>query len=196
MSLVPAFEIGIWNGWIFILLLYLTYIPGQMMNKEAMNKLNEGWASEQWPKTDRLLAKSTHAIIMPLTIIYSVFLPLKLGTVWFYIGLPICIIGLIMNLMAGISIATALLDKEPIIKGAFRFSRHPGYIGGFLLYLGIGIAGASWIFILFALAWIIIWIIVIPTEESSLLEKYGDAYREYMNRTPRWIGIPKIAKSK
>jgi len=28
-------------------------------------------------------------------------------------------------------------------------------------------------------------------EERFYLKKYGDAYREYMNRTPRWIGIPK-----
>jgi protein-S-isoprenylcysteine O-methyltransferase Ste14 len=28
-------------------------------------------------------------------------------------------------------------------------------------------------------------------EERELLEKYGDAYRKYMDSTPRWIGIPK-----
>ena len=28
-------------------------------------------------------------------------------------------------------------------------------------------------------------------EEQDLLEKYGNVYREYMNRTPKWIGIPK-----
>jgi protein-S-isoprenylcysteine O-methyltransferase Ste14 len=31
-------------------------------------------------------------------------------------------------------------------------------------------------------------------EERWCLEKYGDAYREYMNRTPRWIGLPKSEK--
>ena len=195
MSLIPAFEIGVWNAWIFILLMFFTYIPGQMINKEALNKVNEGWASEQWPRTNRFLAKSTHVIIIPLTIIYSVFLPLKLGTVWFYVGLPFYLLGLFMNLMAGINIATTLLDKEPITKGIYRFSRHPAYFGGFLIYLGIGIAGASWVFILLSLAWIIMWYIAVPSEECSLLKKYGDAYREYMNKTPRWIGIPKPGKS-
>jgi len=33
--------------------------------------------------------------------------------------------------------------------------------------------------------------IVTITEESSTLEKYGDSYRKYVERTPRWIGIPK-----
>ena len=191
MTLIPAFEIGIWNAWILIILMFLTYIPGQLINKEALKKVNEGWASEQWSRTDRFLANFTHVAIIPLTIIYSVFLPLKLGTVWLHVGLPIFFIGLIMNLMAGINIATTLLDKEPITKGVYRFSRHPAYFGGFLIYLGIGIACASWVFILLSLAWIIIWYIVVPSEERSLLKKYGDAYRKYMNKTPRWIGVPK-----
>ena len=28
-------------------------------------------------------------------------------------------------------------------------------------------------------------------EERECLEVYGNAYREYMNRTSRWVGIPK-----
>ena len=97
-----------------------------------------------------------------------------------------------MNLIAGINIATTPLDSEPITRGVYRISRHPAYFGGFLLYLGIGIACASWVFFLFALAWIIIWHIAVPSEEHSCLEHYGDVYREYKDRTPRWIGIPKL----
>ena len=191
MSLIPAFEVGVWNAWILILLMFLTYFPGQLINKEALSKINEGYASEEWSKTEKLLANSTHNIIFPLTIIYSIFLPLKLGTVWLYTGIPIYFIGLITNIIVGINIATTLLDKEPITKGIYRFSRHPAYFGGFLLFLGIGIASASWVFILLALAWIIMWYIVVPSEERFLVKKYGDAYREYLNITPRWIGLPK-----
>ena len=191
MSLIPAFEIGIWNAWILMIFLFLTYVPGQLINKEALNKVNEGWASEKWLRIDMVLAKSTHTVIIPIIIIYSVFLPLELGTIWLYIGIPLCFLGLIMNLLAGINIATTFLDKEPITKGVYRFSRHPAYFGGFLFFLGVGIACASWVVILLALAWMIIWIKVIPAEESSLLEKYGDSYRKYMNITPRWIGIPR-----
>ena len=191
MSLIPDFEIGIWNAWILMIFLFLTYVPGQLINKEALNNVNEGWASEKWLRIDMVLAKSTHTVIIPIIIIYSIFLSLKLGTVWFYLGLPFCFLGLIINLVVGINIANTLLDKEPITKGVYRFSRHPAYFGGFLFFLGVGIACASWVVILLALAWMVIWIKVIPAEESSLLEKYGDSYRKYMNITPRWIGIPK-----
>ena len=192
MTMIPAFDIGIWNAWILILLMFLAYVPGQLINKEALSKVNEGWDSEQWSRTGKLLAYSTHVIIIPLSIIYSIFLPLELGTVWLYAGIPIYFIGLIMNLIAGINIATIPFDKEPITKGIYCFSRNPVYFGGFLIYLGIGIACVSWVFLLFAVAWIVImWHIAVPAEEHSLLKKYGNTYREYMNRTPRWIGIPK-----
>jgi protein-S-isoprenylcysteine O-methyltransferase Ste14 len=191
MSLVPAFDIGIWNAWILMVVLLLTYVPGQLINKEALNKVNEGWASAKWTRIERLAANSTHNVIIPLTMLYSVFLPLKLGTVWLYVGLPICFIGLIMNLVVGINIATIPFAKEPITNGVYRFSRHPAYFGGFLFYLGVGIACASWVFLVLAVAWIALWFIAVPAEERSLLAKYGDAYRKYMKKTPRWVGIPK-----
>jgi protein-S-isoprenylcysteine O-methyltransferase Ste14 len=97
--------------------------------------------------------------------------------------------------MVGINIATIPFDNEPITKGVYRFSRHPAYFGGFLIFLGIGIACASWVYILFAVAWIVMWHIAVPAEERSLLKKYGNTYREYMNKTPRWIGIPRPEKS-
>jgi protein-S-isoprenylcysteine O-methyltransferase Ste14 len=110
------------------------------------------------------------------------------------VGLPLCLIGIVVNLIAGINIASTPLDKEPITKGVYYFSRHPAYFGGFLIFLGIGIASACWVVTLFALVWIIIWLIVVPSEERSLLGKYGNAYHEYMIKTPRWIGIPKHGK--
>jgi protein-S-isoprenylcysteine O-methyltransferase Ste14 len=192
MSVVPTFEIGVWNAWIFMVLLFLpTILIQMMMTKEAQTKFNEGWASKKWSKAGRIAALSTHIVILPLTLIYSIFLPLKIGTVWFYVGLAICIIALSIYFMAGFNIIKAQIVNEPVTKGIYRFSRHPIYLGGFLLFFGIGIACASWLFILFALAWIILWIIAVPSEESDIIEKYGNAYRDYMKRTPRWIGIHK-----
>ena len=41
MSLVPVFEIGVWNAWIFTVLLFLSLIPARLMNRESLNKFNE-----------------------------------------------------------------------------------------------------------------------------------------------------------
>jgi protein-S-isoprenylcysteine O-methyltransferase Ste14 len=141
-------------------------------------------------KTKKWLALSTHVVIMPLGFTYSIFLPLKLGTAWLYAGLPIFVLALVMTLMTTYNFAAAPLG-EPVTRGIYRISRHPIYLSGFVLYAGIGIACASWVLLLCAVLWIVLWQIAVPAEERFLLEKYGNAYREYMERTPRWIGIPK-----
>jgi protein-S-isoprenylcysteine O-methyltransferase Ste14 len=193
MSLVPAFEIGVWNAWILQVLFFLILsAPELFMSKEEKERLNRGKEDYPLSKTKKWLALSTHVVIMPLAFIYSIFLPLKLDTAWLYAGLPIFVLGLVMTLMTTYNFAATPLG-EPVTRGIYRISRHPTYLCGFVLYAGIGIACASWVLLLFAVLWIVFLHIAVPAEERFLLEKYGDAYREYMKRTPRWIGLPKAA---
>ena len=191
MSLVPAFQIGIWNAWILSIVLYAAGFVPLSMNNEKVEKRMEGepTGSEQ-KKVTRIVYVITHIIIMPFTLIYSIFLPLQLSTWWFYFGLLIYLLGLVMVFLSSISFSSAPLG-EPISKGVYAISRNPQYLGFFLACVGIGIACASWVFLLCALVWIVSWQFGIVEEERILLEKYGDEYRQYMNRTPRWIGFPK-----
>jgi protein-S-isoprenylcysteine O-methyltransferase Ste14 len=115
--------------------------------------------------------------------------------VWFYAGLVVFVAGLVISIIVAINFATTPMD-EPIAKGIYRYSRHPGYIGMFLIYLGVGIASASWVFLLVSVVLLILISFAAIDEERYCLGKYGEAYREYMNRTPRWIRIPKTVKSK
>jgi protein-S-isoprenylcysteine O-methyltransferase Ste14 len=124
---------------------------------------------------------------------YSVFLPLKLNTVWFYVGLFIYLLGVIFDFMAGVSWATNPLDK-PITTGIYSISRHPMDFGNFVAIVGTGIACASWIFPLLGIVIITLMNMSAVNEERFCLEKFGNAYREYIERTPRWIGIPKSEK--
>jgi protein-S-isoprenylcysteine O-methyltransferase Ste14 len=191
MSLIPAFEIGVWNAWILQVIFFLVLsLPSVFMSKEAKERVNRGTESMPLSKTQKRLALSTHVVIMPLAFIYSILLPLQLGTAWLYVGLFIFVLGLVMTLMTTYNFAATPLG-EPVTRGIYRISRHPIYLSGLVLYAGIGIACASWVLLLFAVLWIAFWQIVVPAEERFLLEKYGNAYREYMKRTPRWIGLPR-----
>src|SRR4030042_5685442 len=188
MSLIPAFEIGIWNAWILQVLFFLTmFIPDFFLDKEARERSKRLSQIAPFKKTEKLLALSTHAIIMPVVFIYSIFLPLKIGTPWLYTGLPIFAVALVISI-AAIFNAGATPADQPVTRGVYRISRHPIYLSGFLMYLSMGICCASWPVLLCAVLWIVFWHIVAPPEEGFLVERYGDAYREYMNRTPRWIG--------
>jgi protein-S-isoprenylcysteine O-methyltransferase Ste14 len=191
MSLIPAFEIGLWNAWIIQVVFFLIMIvPDIFISKDLKERTKRATESIPFSKINRRLSLSTHIVIMPLVFIYSIFVPLKLGMAWFYVSLPILIIAAVMTILTSFNFASTP-QGQPVTKGIYRISRHPIYVGAFFLFLGTSIATASWVLLILALAWIIIWRVVVPAEESFLLERYGDAYRKYMNRTPRWIGIPK-----
>jgi len=95
-----------------------------------------------------------------------------------------------MYTIVTVNFATTPLD-DPVTKGLYRYSRNPQYLTEFLMFIGVGIASASWIFLLFSIVYSIFMLSFASSEEHFCLEKYGDAYREYMNKTPRYIGMPK-----
>ncbi len=189
MSLVPAFEIGIWNAWIFVLYSLVPVFLLPLINKSAGKKEKVSIASV-YNRREMTILYAYHIIAFVL-LIYSVFLPLKLGTVWLYTGLPIALLGLAFYTMVMVSFATTPIDREVMTKGLYRYSRHPMYLSSSLAYIGVGIACASWLFLLLSVAYTVLSLISAIAEERFLLKKYGDAYRKYMKRTPRWIGIPK-----
>jgi len=194
MSYIPAFQIGLWNAWILIALNFSTSMLPSLINKERVARaMGTGENAPQSSRTQKIVLLITHALVMPATMFYSIFLPLKLETAWLYIGLPICFLAMIINFMAGVSFATTPLE-DPVTRRIYRISRHPIYFAGFLINVGVGIACASWFFIVCALLWIICMGIGVIDEERFLLEKYGEAYREYIEQTPRWIGMPKSGK--
>ena len=121
-------------------------------------------------------------------------LPLKPGSGWFYAGLSIYLIGMILVIMTILSFATAPVDK-PFTRGIFRISRNPMYFGWFLVYIGMGIVCASWVFLVVGPAFRNMNDFLITAEERICLEMYGDTYREYMKKTAKWIGIPKLGES-
>jgi len=191
MSLIPAFEIGLWNVWIFAIpYLYVNYGLSYLIVDRKATLFT-------WPSYTQL--EKISLVILMVTffgpLIYSIFLPVKLDQAWFYVGLPIYLLGVISVIMATLSFSTTPLD-EPVTKGIYRISRHPMNFGFFLVLIGMGIASASWILLLCAIVFIILQgKILEKAEERMCLGKYGDTYYEYTSRTPRWLGIPRTVSN-
>ena len=140
-------------------------------------------------KTEKIIDRFC-TLILVFLFIYPIFLPLRLGTMWFIIGLAIFLMGIVFGIFYQIPWVTTP-PNEPFTKGIYRYSRHPLFFSLFLRFVGVGIASVSWLFILLSIVLIVLVRSVAIAEERWCLEKYGDAYKEYMDRTPRWIGIPK-----
>ena len=197
MSLIPEFELGLWNAWIFFLLhqggtSVLLILMYRDVWKDVWNVWKKASTDISSNKTVRILEYSVYFVVLAV-FGYSIFLPLKLNTVWFYVGLIIYLLGVIIDFMASVSWATNPLDK-PITRGVYRISRNPMDFGNFVVIIGTGIACASWVVLLLGIVMITLMNMKVVNEERFCLKKFGNAYREYMERTPRWIGIPKTEK--
>ena len=188
MSLMPEFELGLWNAWIFML-------PSLLLTLLSLRWFMEKRAPA--PNMPMSKTKLSFCLVSKFVyfaaVIYSVFLPLKLGTVWFYAGLPTALIGLVGSVMTVVSWVSTPAGKI-VTTGIYRFSRHPIYVTEVLLLLGVSIASASWFFLLFPIIVGVGVAYFIKIEEAQCIGHYGNPYREYMDRTPRWIGIPKSEK--
>jgi protein-S-isoprenylcysteine O-methyltransferase Ste14 len=195
MSLIPAFELGVWNAWIFMLIFFIFMFIPDLLNRISRDKLEKGPVTFPKQGKSEKRVNIIWGVVFLLGFIYSFFLPLKLGTMWFYIGLPLNLLGLIIWTVIIMNIFTTPPGK-PFTKGLYRYSRHPMYLTQFLMVISVSLAAVSLIFFLFSFVLIVLTVIIAFQEERSCLEHYGDAYREYMNRTPRWIGIPKSGEKR
>jgi protein-S-isoprenylcysteine O-methyltransferase Ste14 len=71
--------------------------------------------------------------------------------------------------------------------GIYDYVRNPMYVGLALLTVGIGVGLASdWILLLLVPAALVMHYGVVRREESYLEAKFGEAYRAYLARVPRY----------
>jgi protein-S-isoprenylcysteine O-methyltransferase Ste14 len=142
MSWLPAFEIGLWNAW--ILMLYFPLHPLIMIVVDkavGTGGIFKKMGDVPYEKGEKR-AYVIYMVVLLVLLAYSVFLPLKLGTLWFYAGLTTYLVGLVIFLTAIVNIATTPLG-QPFTNGMYRYSRHPLYFsfffilcrGGFVLSL-------------------------------------------------------------
>lgn len=183
MNLIPDFKIGLWNAWIPIVpFILMNYVALPLINKKAF-KRGAVMPKEQGARITAFI----YMFIYCLALVYTVFLPLRLGTLWFWTGLPIYLVGLTFYIVVIVNYATAPLDA-PATHGLYRISRHPIYVAFLIIVTGIGIMSASWMFLAFCALCMILNHFTILAEERFCLEKYGNDYAEYMKTVRRYLG--------
>jgi len=187
MSLTPAFELGLCNGWLFMIVFPLQWLAVLVLPGRFVARTGHP-AELRQSRGARIMSWLTQFFWIGATL-YSIVLPLRAGTPWFAGGLTIFGGGLALLISATISVARAEAG-EPFTGGIYRFSRHPMYLSMILVYSAVSVAAASWLFTLITLITIFLQRFQAIQEEGYCLEKFGKAYRQYMARTPRWIGVP------
>ena len=111
-----------------------------------------------------------------------------LGLLVVVIGAAIMFAGQRALLRHGTNINPLRPTTVLVTDGVFRRTRNPLYVG-----VSVGLCGVA---LIFALDWMLILIVpscvllhfaVVRHEERYLEQKFGDAYRHYMARVPRYF---------
>lgn len=84
--------------------------------------------------------------------------------------------------------ATLGLGRKLVIRGPYRFTRNPQYIGDSLNILGYMILTNSWMVGAIGILGIVLNLLAPHTEESWLEERFGAEYAAYKRQVPRFLG--------
>ncbi len=83
------------------------------------------------------------------------------------------------------------MERTPsylLIRGPYRFTRNPMFLGELMLWLGWAFFyGSVTVLVVFLLLSGIMNFIAVPREERELEAKFGEGYREYREKVPRWL---------
>ncbi len=74
-----------------------------------------------------------------------------------------------------------------VTGGPYRWVRHPFYVATALAVAANAVVTANWFLALTGVVGVALIVIRTRTEEEKLIERFGDAYRNYMQRTGRFI---------
>ena len=123
--------------------------------------------------------------------------------VWSKIGLPewarwigfglgvICVFGiywLFSSIGSGITPTSGTRNQHKLVtNGIYRYIRHPLYTFGSSMFIAFGMMADNWFISAMGILAFIGMAIRTPKEEANLIEKFGDEYREYMQRTGRFL---------
>ena len=88
-------------------------------------------------------------------------------------------------------------NKDHLItQGPYQYTRNPLYVADTLIFIGFALVGNSLLLIVLMILLVQIILLLPLIEEPWLLEQYGERYRNYMKKTPRFFKRLFSAKSR
>ena len=74
-----------------------------------------------------------------------------------------------------------------VSTGAFRYVRHPLYLGSILFYLGLAVSTTSLFSLMLVVVIFLFYNYIASYEEKIMEEQFDEEYRGYKKRTGKWV---------
>ncbi len=112
----------------------------------------------------------------------------RLGTAAIAGGVLLSGVAIASFKRAGTNVSPYGPSTEFVARGVFSFTRNPMYVGATSVYIGIALRTRSIpALVLLPVALALIDSGVVDREERYLERRFGDTYRAYRERVPRWF---------
>jgi protein-S-isoprenylcysteine O-methyltransferase Ste14 len=183
MEWFPHLSVGWLNGWTMCLVQFIVQGTAIIISPEPV--LKRLFDRSGWQVRQRLFFRAGKLFSL-VCLFLIIFAPLKTGSSVFYIGLVIFTVGLVGIVVALKNYKDTPLD-QPVTRGLYRISRHPQVVAAVVAILGICVAVGSWAAVLALLASHLLQHFGILAEEAVCLQQYGESYRTYLKRMPRYF---------
>ncbi len=121
---------------------------------------------------------------------------LPIGVRWVGVGLGVIAAALLIVVFRtlGTNITDTVVTRAQhslVTSGPYRWVRHPFYVASAFAGAANSLVTANWFLALTGVVGIVLIVIRTKTEEEKLVERFGDEYRDYMQRTGQFIPRPK-----
>ncbi len=104
------------------------------------------------------------------------------------IAWPLILLGIVFFVAGFCQIYWAkFTGKGAVEAGLYRFIRHPQYVALAIIGLGTSLYWSRFIVVVAFVSMLCIYVFLARVEERLCLEKFGEPYREYMNRTGMFL---------
>lgn len=185
---------------ILITMFYIAYFAKQILLRKkgiVTNRLAKGSKPKKTAIIESCLLTITYgmAVIQYASFFLSRYmLPVKLPSTLQWIGIVTTGLGVLFFILAITFMQDswrAGIDESQqtsmVTSGIYRLSRNPAFVGFDLLYIGSALTMPNGIIIVAAAAGLVFMHLQILEEEIYLSRIFGDEYKQYKKRTPRYM---------
>jgi len=184
---IPEFRFGILNAWLPLSVYFfgLTVSVLTFPRDKRKKLFLEPQYPVGHPRWFVLLAGRIAAVAF---VLLSLVTPLHPGPATFTIGVALYIIGYAVVMVALADFRRAPADGI-VNEGLYRYSRNPQWVGLVGVYVGTALATGAVLPLALVLVLVGAYHAQILLEEAICLSAYGERYREYVARVPRYLGM-------